>query len=81
MKNGEIREGNSLHFDGNGFYTKPEVNHFKVNRFMLKKGFTWETDTRVWVQLDGDSDPLTQEEAVVLFNNRRRWWQILKVVQ
>jgi len=79
MKSGEIRQGDSLHFDGVGYYTRPTTNHLKVNKWMLKQGYTWEQHTvsgiGTWVQLDGDSDPIDQNEAVKLYQNRRKWWR------
>lgn len=82
MKSGELRQGESLHFDGVGYYTKPTVDHFKVNKYMLKKGFVWEHSALntpgVWVDIEGDSDPLSQDEAVEFYKNRKRFWQIFK---
>ena len=84
MKSGEIRKGESLHFDGTGFTTRPVVSqetHFKVNKWMRKQGFIWELESPVkgfWVEPDGDNDPITQDEAVVMYNQRKRWWQIFQ---
>ncbi len=80
MKSGEIRKGDSLHFDGIGYDTRPPVDHLKVNKWMLKQGFVWESHSNstkgLWVQPDGDSDPVNQDEAVAMWEARRRWWQI-----
>lgn len=80
MKSGEIREGNSLHFDGVGYYTKPEVDHLKVNKWIRKQGFVWEvapgtTDkpnpfNGIWVDQHGDRDPIQQDEAARMYQAR-----------
>lgn len=80
MKSGEIREGSSLHFDGVGFSTQPSVNHFKINKWMRKQGFKWESKFEfskgLWVHPDRGNIQVEQDEAVRMYKSRRRWWQI-----
>ena len=80
MKSGELREGDNLVFDGVGFFTEPAVDHFKVNKWMRKQGFAWESDSNgakgIWVDQKGDSDHVEQDEAARMYANRRRWWQL-----
>ncbi len=61
-------------------------NEFKVNKWMRRQGFIWEVTpgtpespnpfNGIWVQLNGDSDPVEQDEAVRMYTTRRRWWQL-----
>lgn len=82
MKSGEIREGDTLHFDGIGYYTGSDPNHFKVNKWMRKQGFDWQLTqgnpfNGVWVDTDGDHDPIEQDEAAQLYTARPRLAQRL----
>lgn len=76
MKPGELREGDSLHFDGVGYYTRPTINHFKVNKWMLRNGFKWEVSENntlgLWVK-KGNS--ITQEQAVLFYEAVNKWWK------